>query len=214
MNFDSFSNIFDRVTPMKNNELWLIFDIFDRVSLVKNGLLVGTRDHDKNITVAPKERIFLQRKPENTYDENAIAAKKQSGILFGHGIGSSARKLSSILSVEDTVKFRTCDTLIFHSVKICKIWLYLFFIIFTMRLLFNLFSIFALASCPAIRPLLAVSSGIGVTKRSQILDDMCYRMYALRDRYSMDQVHMCRTLLYFTRFYFKWCSWEIQMYCH
>ena len=102
MNFDSFSKIFDEVTSMKNNELWLIFDIFDRVSLVKNGLLVGTRDHDKNITLAPKERIFLQREPENTYDENAIAAYKQSGILFGHVIGSTARKLSSILCSVNT----------------------------------------------------------------------------------------------------------------
>ena len=56
-----------------------------------------------------------------------------------------------------------------------------------MRLLFNLFSIFALAPRPAVRPLLAVS-GIGVANRSQIPDDMYYGMYALRDRYSMDQV--------------------------
>ena len=58
-----------------------------------------------------------------------------------------------------------------------------------MRLLsVNLFSIFALAPRPAVWPLLAVSSGIGVAKRSQIPDDMYYEMYALRDRYSMDQV--------------------------
>ena len=53
--------------------------------------------------MTPKERIFLQREPENTYDENAIAAYKQSGILFGHVIGSTAQKLSSILTVEDTL---------------------------------------------------------------------------------------------------------------
>ena len=57
-----------------------------------------------------------------------------------------------------------------------------------MGLLFRLLTVFAAVSRPAVRPLLAVSSGIGVAKRSQIPDDMYYGMYALRDRYSMDQV--------------------------
>ena len=57
-----------------------------------------------------------------------------------------------------------------------------------MGLLFRLLSIFAAASRPAVRPLLAVSSGIGVVNKTQIPDDIYYGMYVLRDRYSMDQV--------------------------
>ena len=69
--------------------------------MVQTKITIVGRNHYKNITLAPEERIFLQREPENTYDENAIAAYKQSGILFGHVIGSTARKFSSILSLED-----------------------------------------------------------------------------------------------------------------
>ena len=51
-----------------------------------------------------------------------------------------------------------------------------------MRLLFNLFSIFPLASRPAVRPLLAVSFDIiGAAERSQMWDDMYYGMYALQN---------------------------------
>ena len=51
-----------------------------------------------------------------------------------------------------------------------------------MRLLFNLFSIFPLASRPTVRPLLAVSFDIiGAAKRSQMWDDMYYGMYALQN---------------------------------
>ena len=60
-----------------------------------------------------------------------------------------------------------------------------------MGLLFRLLSVFAAASRPAVRPLLAVSSGIGVAKRSQIPDDMYYGMYALRDRYCFRRSHGC-----------------------
>ena len=48
-----------------------------------------------------------------------------------------------------------------------------------MGLLFRLLTVVAAISRPAVRPLLAVSSGIGVAKRSQIPDDMYYGMYAL-----------------------------------
>ena len=57
-----------------------------------------------------------------------------------------------------------------------------------MGLLFRLLSVFAAASCPAVRPLLAVSSGLGVVNKTQIPDDMYYGMYALRDQYSMNHV--------------------------
>ena len=57
-----------------------------------------------------------------------------------------------------------------------------------MGLLFRLLSVFAAASRLAVRPLLAVSSGLSVVNKTQIPDDMYYGMYALRDRYSMDHV--------------------------
>ena len=62
------------------------------------------RNHYKHITLAPEERVFLQREPENAYDTNAIAAYKQSGIMFGHVISSTAQKLSTILRVEDQLQ--------------------------------------------------------------------------------------------------------------
>ena len=48
-----------------------------------------------------EERVFLQREPENICDENSIAACIQSGVLFGHVIGLTARKLLSIFSMQD-----------------------------------------------------------------------------------------------------------------
>ena len=45
--------------------------------MVQTKITIVGRNHFKNITLALEERIFLQREPENTYDENAIAAYKQ-----------------------------------------------------------------------------------------------------------------------------------------
>ena len=58
-----------------------------------------------------------------------------------------------------------------------------------MRLLFNLFTLFALANRPCARPCFAVATGVGVARRNSIRhDENQYGMHALRDRYSMDQV--------------------------
>ena len=57
-----------------------------------------------------------------------------------------------------------------------------------MRLLFNLFKVLALTSRPHARPLLAVGTGLGFAGNDKMPEDMFYGMYALRDRYSMDQV--------------------------
>ena len=57
-----------------------------------------------------------------------------------------------------------------------------------MRLLFNLFSVLALTSRPHARPLFAVATGLGFAGNDKMPKDMFYGMYALRDRYSMDQV--------------------------
>ena len=58
-----------------------------------------------------------------------------------------------------------------------------------MRLLFNLFTLFPLANRPCARPCFAVATGVRVARRNSIRhDENQYGMYALRDRYSMDQV--------------------------
>ena len=60
--------------------------------------------------------------------------------------------------------------------------------IIKMRLLFNLFTGTALTTRPHARPLFAVVAGLGVAGGDSMPKDMFYGMYALRDRYSMDQV--------------------------
>ena len=72
--------------------------------MVQTQITIVGRNHYKHITLAPEERVFLQREPENAYDTNAIAAYKQSGIMFGHVISSTAQKLSTILRVEDQLQ--------------------------------------------------------------------------------------------------------------
>ena len=57
-----------------------------------------------------------------------------------------------------------------------------------MRLLFNLFTVLAVTSRPNARPLFAVGTDLGFAGNDKMPKDMFYGMYALRDRYSMDQV--------------------------
>ena len=56
-----------------------------------------------------------------------------------------------------------------------------------MRLLFNLFTVLALTSRPNARPL-RCADDVGFAGNDKMPKDMFYGMYALRDRYSMDQV--------------------------
>ena len=57
-----------------------------------------------DITLAPNESIYLQREPHNENDSNAVAAYKNSGIIFGHVISSTARRLSTILKPDDKLR--------------------------------------------------------------------------------------------------------------
>ena len=50
--------------------------------------IVG-RNYYQDVTLAPNERIYLQRQPHNEHDSNAIAAYKNSGRIFGHVISSN-----------------------------------------------------------------------------------------------------------------------------
>ena len=65
--------------------------------------IVG-RNYYQNVTLALNERIYLQREPHNENDSNAVAAYKNSGIIFGHVISSKAKRLSRILQVEDKLR--------------------------------------------------------------------------------------------------------------
>ena len=72
--------------------------------MVEVKITIVGRNHYKNVRLNPNESIFLRREPYNTHDSHAVAAYKQSGIIFGHVIGSTATKLASILSVEDKLE--------------------------------------------------------------------------------------------------------------
>ena len=65
--------------------------------------IVG-RNHYEEVSLSPNEKIYLQRQPHNKYDPNAIAAYKNSGIIFGHVIASTARRLSTILQKEEKLR--------------------------------------------------------------------------------------------------------------
>ena len=65
--------------------------------------IVG-KNYYQDVTLAPNERIYLQRQSHNEYDSNAIAAYKNSGRIFGQVISSTARRLSTILQKEDSLR--------------------------------------------------------------------------------------------------------------
>ena len=50
--------------------------------------IVG-RNYYQDVTLAPNERIYLQRQPHNENDSNAVAAYKNSGKMFGYVISST-----------------------------------------------------------------------------------------------------------------------------
>ena len=94
--------------------------------------------------------------------------------------------MSGSILIEKSAKFLFCD-LQFKKQDFIE-ELSKAYAIIAMRLLFNLFTVLALTSRPNACPSFAVAAGLGFAGNDKMPKDMFYGMYALRDRYSMDQV--------------------------
>ena len=70
--------------------------------------IVG-RNHYQDVTLSPRESIFLKREPENEHDIYAVGAYKNSGIMFGHVYAPMARKLCRILQTDDNLRGQVCS---------------------------------------------------------------------------------------------------------
>ena len=84
--------------------------------MVEVKITIVGRNHYKSVRLNPNGSIFLRREPYNTHDAHAVAAYKQSGIIFGHVIRTQSHQNVQItLARSQLGPFKTPHLVQFNS---------------------------------------------------------------------------------------------------